>query len=74
MTGAPPDPARVMLKSAEMKLGDRVVRWGERTLVMGILNVTPDSFSGDGLLQATPEQAVDAAVAQAAAFFAASST
>jgi dihydropteroate synthase len=24
--------------------------WGERTWVMGILNVTPDSFSGDGLL------------------------
>ena len=26
--------------------------WGERTFVMGILNVTPDSFSGDGLLAA----------------------
>jgi dihydropteroate synthase len=24
--------------------------WGERTFVMGIVNVTPDSFSGDGLL------------------------
>jgi dihydropteroate synthase len=24
-------------------------RWGERTYVMGIINVTPDSFSGDGL-------------------------
>ncbi len=24
-------------------------RWGERTYVMGIVNVTPDSFSGDGL-------------------------
>jgi dihydropteroate synthase len=24
--------------------------WGERTYVMGIVNVTPDSFSGDGLL------------------------
>jgi len=24
--------------------------WGERTYVMGILNITPDSFSGDGLL------------------------
>ncbi len=24
--------------------------WGARTYVMGILNVTPDSFSGDGLL------------------------
>jgi dihydropteroate synthase len=25
------------------------LRWGERTYVMGILNVTPDSFSGDGI-------------------------
>jgi len=25
------------------------LRWGERTYVMGILNVTPDSFSGDGV-------------------------
>ncbi|HEY6057009.1 MAG TPA: dihydropteroate synthase, partial [Candidatus Limnocylindrales bacterium] len=24
--------------------------WGERTFVMGIVNVTPDSFSGDGLM------------------------
>lgn len=24
--------------------------WGARTLVMGIINVTPDSFSGDGVL------------------------
>jgi dihydropteroate synthase len=24
--------------------------WGSRTFIMGILNVTPDSFSGDGLL------------------------
>jgi dihydropteroate synthase len=25
--------------------------WGTRTFVMGILNITPDSFSGDGLIQ-----------------------
>ncbi|MBI3970773.1 MAG: dihydropteroate synthase [Chloroflexi bacterium] len=25
------------------------LRWGERTYVMGIVNCTPDSFSGDGL-------------------------
>ena len=24
--------------------------WGSRTLIVGILNITPDSFSGDGLL------------------------
>lgn len=25
-------------------------RWGERTYIMGVLNATPDSFSGDGVL------------------------
>ena len=29
--------------------GNTEFRWGERTYIMGILNVTPDSFSGDGL-------------------------
>jgi dihydropteroate synthase len=29
--------------------GELELRWGERTYVMGILNVTPDSFSGDGV-------------------------
>ncbi len=43
--------------------------WGERTYVMGILNATPDSFSGDGLL--TRSDVVAAAVAQAQAFAAA---
>jgi dihydropteroate synthase len=27
--------------------------WGSRTYIMGILNLTPDSFSGDGLLEIT---------------------
>lgn len=30
--------------------------WGSRTYIMGILNITPDSFSGDGLLAGTPDQ------------------
>jgi dihydropteroate synthase len=34
----------------ETRFGARTFRWGERTFVMGILNATPDSFSGDGLL------------------------
>jgi dihydropteroate synthase len=38
--GTPPAPLEVP--------GHRLV-FGERTLVMGILNVTPDSFSGDGV-------------------------
>ena len=32
-----------------LPIGPRVLAWGERTYVMGIVNVTPDSFSGDGL-------------------------
>jgi len=32
------------------------LRWGERTYVMGIINLSPDSFSGDGI--ADPELAV----------------
>jgi dihydropteroate synthase len=42
--------------------------WGQRTFVMGILNVTPDSFSGDGLLHGDP---VSAALEQARRFVAA---
>lgn len=42
--------------------------WGERPYIMGILNVTPDSFSGDGL--ARERDIVAAAVDQAARFLA----
>jgi dihydropteroate synthase len=40
-----------------MKIGNREFDWGNRTYVMGILNITPDSFSGDGLFQGDPVQA-----------------
>jgi dihydropteroate synthase len=49
-------------------IGPRTFTWGERTYVMGILNVTPDSFSGDGLMRPAtglPTDAVKAAVEQA---------
>lgn len=39
------------------------LEWGTRTFLMGIVNVTPDSFSRDGLLQ--PERAEDDVVAAA---------
>ena len=45
-------------------IGPRLFTWDERTYVMGIVNVTPDSFSGDGLL-ATGGDVVVAAVALA---------
>jgi dihydropteroate synthase len=46
-----------------MVIGGRDFRWGVRTYVMGVVNVTPDSFSGDGI-----GHDFDAAVAQARRF------
>jgi dihydropteroate synthase len=42
------------MKSDSLKVGKHIFNWGSRTYVMGILNVTPDSFSGDGLLPSPP--------------------
>jgi dihydropteroate synthase len=50
---------------ARMDVGGRTFQWGVRTYVMGVVNVTPDSFSGDGLLAAGQAAFVDRAVAQA---------
>jgi len=41
----------------EWKLARRSLSYGERTLIMGVLNVTPDSFS-DGGLFLSPERAL----------------
>jgi dihydropteroate synthase len=41
-----------MLKAARpapITIGGREFAWGSRTYLMGVVNVTPDSFSGDGL-------------------------
>jgi dihydropteroate synthase len=46
-----------------MQIGKKTFVWGERTYIMGIINVTPDSFSGDGLAGNVEE-----AVAQAIRF------
>jgi len=40
---ARPRPAPLRIRGCDL-------RFGSRTYVMGIINVTPDSFSGDGLL------------------------
>ncbi len=48
-----------------MTIGGRRFEWGLRTYVMGILNSTPDSFSGDGL--AADGDPVSRAVARARA-------
>ena len=36
-------------KSGFTRCGRSVFYWGKRTYVMGVINVSPDSFSGDGL-------------------------
>ena len=46
MSSSPP--AQVS-KPRETRCGNRMLQWGSQTYVVGILNVTPDSFSGDGI-------------------------
>ncbi len=49
--------------SGVTRIGPQAFTWGYRTHLMGVLNATPDSFSGDGLLAASDP--VAAAVDQA---------
>ncbi|MFC1892577.1 dihydropteroate synthase [Chloroflexota bacterium] len=35
------------------RCGNTEFRWGERTYIMGIINLSPDSFSGDGITDLT---------------------
>ncbi len=53
---------RRALAAPSMAIGPRTFAWGARTYIMGVINVSPDSFSGDGLVS------VDAAVEQARRF------
>jgi len=52
------------------------IEWGQQTYVMGIVNVTPDSFSGDGLKRevVTEEDLVQRAIEQAQYFVAEGAT
>jgi dihydropteroate synthase len=59
MTGIPEQPP------APMRIGPRIFEWGLRTFVMGVINVTPDSFSGDGLMSEGSDDPVAAALRQA---------
>lgn len=58
-----------------LRVGAQTFQWGSRTYLMGILNITPDSFSGDGLLSASSTlgegPGVRAAIEQARGFLAA---
>jgi len=55
---------------APLTIGPQRFVWGVRTYVMGIVNVTPDSFSGDGILAGPSADPVGAAVSQARAMVA----
>ncbi len=54
----------VARSSDGLTIADTTFRWGERTYVMGIVNITPDSFSGDGLLDDVDVTATAVAQAQ----------
>ncbi len=56
------------MKSPSLQIGKFTFDWGSRTYVMGILNVTPDSFSGDGII--SKGETVQAALSQANEFLA----
>ena len=49
-------------RPAPMSIGGRTFAWGARTFLMGIVNVTPDSFSGDGLMASGAGGAAGAAL------------
>jgi len=54
--------------SPKLTVGKHTLTWSTRTYLMGIINVTPDSFSGDGL--ALSGDFVEHAVEQAGRFLA----
>ena len=41
--------ARADTVAESLRVGDLTLVWGRRTYLMGVLNATPDSFSGDGV-------------------------
>lgn len=54
----------VLMDSYSLRTSRRELKIGERTLIMGILNVTPDSFSDGGRFP-SPEMAVDEGIRMA---------
>lgn len=57
------------LKAPSLCIGKHTFEWGKRTYIMGILNVTQNSFSGDGLL-VKEKDVLEAALQQARRFLA----
>lgn len=42
-----------LIMSSKLLIRDRCFEWGQRTYLMGVLNVTPDSFSDGGVFNTT---------------------
>jgi dihydropteroate synthase len=41
------------------QIGNQLFAWGTKTFVVGIVNATPDSFSGDGLMSKTDSEQLE---------------
>ena len=52
------------MRAPLLKVGNATFEWGRQTYLMGIINVTPDSFSGDGALRGADADWAAQAVAQ----------
>jgi dihydropteroate synthase len=52
-----------MTHARSLAVGSTVFEWGVQTYIMGVINATPDSFSGDGLMRKHGDW-VEAAVRQ----------
>ncbi|MDM9381664.1 dihydropteroate synthase [Chlorogloeopsis sp. ULAP01] len=55
-----------MPKPSNLTIRDRTFEWGQRTYLMGVLNVTPDSFSDGGKFNSTTAALAQAQALQAA--------
>ena len=54
----------IPVKTISLHTSRREIAIGERTLIMGVINVTPDSFSDDGLYE-SPEKAIEEGIRMA---------
>ena len=54
-------------RPAPTTIGKTQFVWGTRTFVMGVINATPDSFSGDGLVDPSAAAALAVAMVEAGA-------
>lgn len=60
--------ARYTSRPKPSVIKNREFAWGSRTFVMGIINITPDSFSGEGIALGRPSGWVKSAMRQAEQF------